>query len=231
MKKFFLLAIALVSLTFASCSNEDEPQENYVDIEFAPNQDFGLTFDGTEFPGGGCEFDIIVLSNCDWILQERTGFTISPTSGKTGETTLHAKLAESSKSVPQERKIRIAYGNNGYSESRTFYATQRPAPFMSVTPNSIEFSANGGWSNISVFVTYMEVPDFEIPLDADWINIIRIDGGYVDDDGNLIAKYQVECSPNYSSIRATQIKLKTENRYFPNEKNEVTLYITQAGYN
>lgn len=223
-----VLLFALSTLLF-SCSNEDEPQESYVDIELVSEPYMGALFDGVEFPGSGCEFDMIVMSNCDWIMQERIGFTVSPTEGKSGETKVHAKLAKSTKSSFQERKIRIAYGNGGYSESKTFYATQRPAPLMTVTPNSIDFSSNGGEQTISVFVNYLEVPEFEIPLDATWITINRIDGGYVDDNLNITAKYQVKCSSNHSAIRTAQVKLKTENRDFPNEKSEVTLYITQEG--
>lgn len=218
-----------LSMLFFSCSNEDEPQENYVDIELVSEPYMGALFDGVEFPGSGCEFDMIVMSNCDWIMQERIGFTVTPEEGKSGETKVHARLAASTKSVSQERKIRIAYGNSGYSESMTFYATQRPAPLMTVTPNSLDFGVNGGERTISVFVNYLEVPEFEIPQDATWITIKRIDGGYVDDNYNITSKYQVKCSSNYSAIRTAQIKLKTQNSNFPNEKNEATLYITQEG--
>lgn len=228
MRISILLSIAAM-LCFSACSNEDEPPENYIDIELVSEPYMGALFDGVEFPGSGCEFDMIVMSNCDWIMQERIGFTVTPTEGKSGETKVHARLAASTKSVSQERKIHIAYGNSGYSESMTFYATQRPAPLMTVTPNSLDFGVNGGERTISVFVNYLEVPDFEIPSDVTWIEINRIEGGYVDDDNNITAKYQVKCSSNYSTIRAAQIKLKTENRDFPNEKNEATLYITQEG--
>lgn len=228
MRISILLSIAAM-LFFAACSNEDEPQENYIDIGLVSEPYKGALFDGVEFPGSGCEFDMIVMSNCDWIMQERIGFTLTPTEGKSGETKVHGKLAASTKSVSQERKIRIAYGNSGYGESMTFYATQRPAPLMTVTPNSLDFGVNGGERTISVFVNYLEVPDFEIPSDVTWIKINRIEGGYVDDDNNITAKYQVKCSSNYSTIRTAQIKLKTENRDFPNEKNEATLYITQEG--
>lgn len=81
MRISILLSIATM-LFFMACSNEDEPQENYVDIELVSEPYMGALFDGIEFPGSGCEFDMIVMSNCDWIMQERIGFTLTPTEGK-----------------------------------------------------------------------------------------------------------------------------------------------------
>lgn len=227
--KLFPFLFSFILLT--GCGKDDEPQVAYLTAEFAPEANLGIDLNDTYFRGSGAEFDIIVTSNTNWILNRNSKLHFEPASGQSGSTAVHVTLPKSTSKEVKPLMVEFMYGFDGYTQTEQYCMFQLPSAIISIEPDSwLTFNSNYSSADLTLITNQPCMPHFDLSDTEDWVSVEYVQGTAQETyDFGMSVKCRVTVQPNASGkIRETRFKCYTGGSEFPEEDEySRTITITQ----
>ena len=230
MRSTIIFSFIFCLILLSGCG-KDEPETAFLTAEFAPESNLGMDLNDTYFRGSGAEFDIVVNSNTNWLLNRNSKLHFEPSSGQSGTTTVHVTLSKSKSKEVKPLKVEFMYGVDGYTQTQEYYMFQLPSAIIYVEPDSwLTFSSSSGSAELTLVTNQPFMPHFDMSSTEDWISVDYVQGSAVElPDFGMSVKCVVKVQPNYSGeIRETRFKCYTGGDEFPDEDEYArTIRITQ----
>ena len=221
MRKIFsvIFSLLFIVLTFSGCGN-DESEEAYLTVEFAPESGFGLDLNDTYFRGSGAEFDIIVNSNSKWIVDRNSKLRFDPAFGERGTTKVHITLPKSTSKEVKQLNVEFLYGMNGYTQAQDYYMFQLPSAIIRIDPEpSVVFKSYSDSEEITLITNQPFIPHFDLTNTEGWVSIDYVPGSAHElYDYGMSVKCRITVQPNTTEkIRETWIKVYNGGPEFEDE--------------